>query len=701
MTSPDPAPARSANELAVEGWAARLTAIVMGALIIETISGLWIWLGPFSVAAQVQVLLHTVVGIAMLVPCVWYTWRHWCAWRSQTMTAVMVLGYVLLVLLLASLVSGVVLTWQAALEGRIDPRWDLVHLVSSVAASIVLAVHVPLAWVRRRVVAAKIPALAQAARRFVVRTTAGVGVALVASTALAWAWAPPSPHMPVPQDYALSDYLQEFDEYRDNVFAPTFARTSTQRFVRPEVLGGSSSCGTTGCHEEILAEWQPSAHRFSAMNPPFVTVQREFAKERGVAEARYCAGCHDPISLFSGARDIHMLERESPGMDEGCSCVVCHSIAKADTRGNADYVLQPPQKYLWEGTTGLRKFASDFLIRAYPRQHLADYDRNILRTAEFCAACHKQYVPEALNRFGFAPGQNQYDEWHKSHWHRPDDPDNDLSCRDCHMRLVPNSSDPGRGEAGDRRRSPHDGMHRHHGTIATNMFMPELLKLPGWKRHVELTREWIRGETVIPEIEHVWPSGPVATMRIEGPERVEAGEELAVRVRVQNTKVGHNFSTGPLDFVRVWVHLTVHDADGNLLGTWGNIDPKTRRIQDVPGKEHVFGNKRDEGTMVLEAVPVNERGEVLAEHDLWNMAGGKGLRVIFPGYEDHQTYKLRVPPGTRGPLKVHADLNFRRYRQEFLDIVMPTMEKDHGVYQPTVRQTAADLEVAVGPKADK
>ncbi len=689
-------PAVNANQLALEGWAARLTSFVMAALVLETITGLWIWLAPFSVTAQLQVLLHTLAGLIMLVPCLWYTWKHWLAWRHQTVTAVMVLGYVLLVMLLASLASGLVLTWQAALGTRIDPLWDLIHLVSSVAASIVLAVHVPLAWVRRRPVAQKLPALGAAFKRFLVRTGAGVVVPLVVVIALGVLWAQPSPYVDVPEDYLLSDYLQEFDEYRDNVFAPTFARTATGKFIRPEVLSGSESCGTAGCHEQILAEWKPSAHRFSAMNPPFVTVQKNFAKERGVAEARYCAGCHDPISLFSGATDIHMLESDSPGLDEGCSCVACHSISQADTRGNADYVLSPPDKYLWEGTQGIRKFVSDFLIRSFPRQHLADYDRNILRTPEFCGACHKQYVPEALNRFGFAPGQNQYEEWRKSHWHHKDDPSQDLSCRDCHMRLVPGSADPGHGEAGDFHRRADDGSHRHHGTIATNMFMPELLKLPGWEKHVALTRAWIRGEAVIPEIADRWPAGPVATMRIGGPKQVAPGEELELRVRVQNTKVGHNFSTGPLDFVRVWVHLTVRDADGRMLGEWGNIDKTTRRIQDTPGTEHTFGNRRDEGTLVLESVPVNEKGEPLAEHDLWNMAGGKGLRVIFPGYEDHQVYRLALPKDAKGPLTVQADLNFRRYRQEFLDLVVPDMEKRAGVYQPTVRQTTASTTIAVG-----
>ncbi len=370
-------------------------------------------------------------------------------------------------------------------------------------------------------------------------------------------------------------------------------------------------------------------------------------------------------------------------MQEGSSCVVCHSISKVDQRGNADYVLTPPHKYIWETSKGWKKALSDFLIRALPRQHLADYDRNVLRTPEFCGACHKQFIPEALNRFGLSPGQNQYDEWRKSHWH-VDDVASDLSCRDCHMRLVYDSTNPGKGERGDVRRAPDDGAHRHHGMIATNFLMPAVLKLPHWQRQVQLTEEWIRGETVIPEIAHLWLPGPVASVQIIGPEEVQAGAMVSLRVLVTNRKVGHNFTTGPLDFMRAWVHLKVTDAAGKPVAEWGSIDPSTRRICDLPGQPHMVGNSREVGTLVLEGQPLDGQGHPLVKHELWDKAGGKGQRVIFPRYSDAQTYRFDVPSWVRGPLTVKADLNFRRYRQEFLDLVVPTMEDQSGVYQPTV-----------------
>lgn len=688
------------DERALRGWRSPLSVFVTTALALEALTGIWIYLFQFSIAAQLQVLLHTVLGLALLLPLAVYLVLHLRAWGGQKLSADMVLGYALATSVLVCVVSGIVVTVEGAVALRLSDGWRMAHLISGLAAGLLLVVHVGFVLVRRAATYRRNPEFALAVRGFFVRGAGVVGAATLALVATSALWPTRVVEFDPPANYTLPAYAQQFDEYRGSIFAPTYARTSSGKFVDPELLAGSASCGTAGCHEQILAEWEPSAHRFAAMNPPFQQVQANFAAEREPAETRYCAGCHDPISLFAGALDIHQMDQKAPGIQEGNSCVVCHCISEVDQRGNADYVLTPPTKYLWEGTDGWRKALSDFLIRTYPRQHLADYDRNVLREPEFCGACHKQFIPEALNRFGNSPGQNQYDEWRESHWHS-DDPNTDMSCRDCHMRLVTDSNDPGRGEAGDRRRAPDDGAHRHHGAIATNALMPELLKLPHWEHQVQLTREWVAGETDLPELGELWPDGPVATLQLTAPEEATVGDSVNVRVVIANRKVGHNYTTGPLDFVQAWVHLRVRDESGAVMAEWGAIDPKTRRIMDGPDREHQPGNySRSEGTLVLEAQPLDEHGNPLLKHQLWNKAGGTGQRVIFPRYSDQQGYTFIVPEGARGALTVEADLNFRRYRQDFLDLVVPTMERDAGVYQPTLKQSSAQHRILVVAKSE-
>ncbi len=686
----------SGLEKSVHGWRSPLAVAVTALLVLLGATGLWIYLAPFSAAGQVQVLVHTGLGLVLVVPYAVYQLRHWRAWRGQRLTAEMALGYTLMVGVVTSTLTGLWLTWQAVFGPRIGTTADLVHLVSGIAALAVLATHLWQAFRRRRPAAARWPALGRAQRRFGAAIAVSVAAASVAVGMAAGRLAVPAPEFPVPPDYTLPAFEQQYDLYRGNPFAPSFARTESLTMVEPAALAGSKSCGTAGCHEQILAEWQPNAHRFAAMNQPFKAVQALFADSREPAETRYCAGCHDPISLFAGAKDPSNPGLAAPGVDEGISCVVCHTISAVDERGNADYVVTPPRRYYGEDGHGLAKQVSDFLIRAYPRQHLADYDRNILREPEFCGACHKQFIPEALNRFGDADSQNQYDPWKASPWHT-DDPQTDLSCRDCHMRLVEDSTDPGSGEMGDARRTDADGKHRHHGFIGTNAFMPELLALENWETHVDLTEAWVRGETVLPEIADVWPEGPVASVDVLAPPSVAAGERLVLRVVITNRKAGHTFITGPLDFIRSWVHLVVTDATGRVLAEYGSIDPVTRDITDAVGQPHLLGNRADEGTLVFESLPIDENGEILRRHELWMMAGGTGKRLVFPRQSDAQQYAIRVPSRALGPLTVRAALNYRRYRQEFLNLVVPTMEEARGVYQPTITQSQAEVTVEVTP----
>lgn len=687
------------HQQAARGWTERLTFFVSTGLLIELVTGIWIFVAPFSVISQLTVLAHGIAGVSLLAPFAVYQVRHFRAWADQTLSVVKLLGYAAMGLTIVCMLSGVWVSVEALFGRRMSGWADQVHLVSGLATAAVVLVHLCLAFARRREHLRRIDGFVRRWRRggiFAVGATAGV-YALVGLVATLLPQPPVS--MPLPADYSLPEYAQKFDEYRGSPFAPTYARTSTGGLINPAVLSGSASCGTSGCHEQILAEWEPSAHRFSAMNPPFQAVQKAFAHDRSPAETRYCAGCHDPISLFAGAKDIHNLSLSAPGMQEGNSCIVCHSISHVDQRGNADYVLTPPTRYLGESRSGVAKRVADFLIRAYPRQHLADYDRNILRTPEFCGACHKQFIPEALNRFGANPAQNQFDEWRKSHWVDATSPGKSLSCRDCHMRLVHDSRDPGAGEAADLRRSSSDGTHRHHGTVATNLFMPDVLKLPHRDEQHRLTTAWIKGETVIPEIAHLWPAGPVAAVELVAPANAQPGATVELTAVVKNRKSGHNFITGPLDFLRSWIHLTVLDASGTIVAEWGGIDPATREILDEPGRIHTAGRPRDAGTLVLEGLPVDEAGKPLVKHELWRKAGGTGNRVIFPGYADKQVYRFTVPSEARGPLTVKADLNFRRYRQEFLNLVVPEMERESGVFQPTITKHSTSCEIVIAPTA--
>jgi Cytochrome c554 and c-prime len=734
-----------------EGWGGwSLRTVLLGTFYL-LVTGLVILLAPFGLAAQASVLLHTALGILFLVPFFLYLVPHLLErWRDK-LSHLLLLGYMAGALLLTVVLSGIVVTVQAALGSRISYGWDLVHIVSGCAVGAIVVVHMATAVRKAH------KGEGRFATKLVVGTAAA-GLALSAGTWFCGALLPGSAvRQPLPEGYGF--------RYGDNPFAPSLARTDwlhrlekdralktlleglakdpaaaperTTAFVdaaqrqletdracvrrgerhvdalgrlasdesriralkeivaappdargdrisalletvnaefeesrkaleeragiEPTVLAGSRSCGAAGCHEEILAEWEPSAHRYASRSSFFQLIQGAMAEANGAESTRYCAGCHDPISLFSGAKNIFHADLSTPGADEGVSCVVCHSIVQTDVQGNANYVLAPPERYLAEDG-----FLGRFLIRAYPRHHKATFGRPLMETAEFCGACHKQFIDEQLNRSTRVQLQNQYDAWKGSHWFVPDpknparpDPAKALTCRDCHMRLA-TPEDPG---------SDND-KHRHHGFIAANQWLPLLHDLPHAKRHVELTEQWLKGETVIPEIADRWPGGPPIPLAIQVPETVRPGEKVKIRVIADNRKVGHTFPTGPLDVIQSWVEVRV-TQDGKEILRSGDLD------------ENGFIRQ---GSWMFKAEGIDRAGNLIDRHNLWDMVGSRFRRVLFPGFTDREEYtfecacdapvampgtEVEVAAGEGREILVEAILHYRKVDQTLLNVLQP------------------------------
>ena len=59
---------RATNGRPEREWRSVIVTLVMGMLMFETLTGLSIYLLPFSVTNQIMVLLHTVVGLLFLIP---------------------------------------------------------------------------------------------------------------------------------------------------------------------------------------------------------------------------------------------------------------------------------------------------------------------------------------------------------------------------------------------------------------------------------------------------------------------------------------------------------------------------------------------------------------------------------------------------------------------------------------------------------
>jgi len=408
-------------------------------------------------------------------------------------------------------------------------------------------------------------------------------------------------------------------------FAPSLARTDTDGAFDARSLAGSLTCGTAGCHDQILAEWMPSSHRYSAMDTLFQGIQTVMAKQNGPESTRYCGGCHDPISLFAGAKNVFAEDLTGQhGYQEGVSCLACHAIRETDIKGNANYTVTQPHEYLWQWqTNGLPKVARDFLIRTYPAEH-NKLSKRMFKKPEYCAACHKQFIDQEVNRVGWVQLQNQYDNWAASHWRTEGDPSKTVECRECHMPLVA-STDPAAGDPADYNRAPNDGKHRSHRFLASNQLLPRMLELQGWQTHIDLTERWLQGKLPIPEIQDKWAEGPIVQLALHTPKEVAPGENIDLRVVMASNKVGHDFPTGPLDIIQSWLDITVTDDQGRVTYTSGKRNEK-----------HFI----EPGSFLFKAEPVDQHGNLIDRHNLWEMVGVRYRRALFPGYSDAVQFQI-------------------------------------------------------------
>ena len=677
-------------------WQQRLLACVASLLVFETLTGLSIYLLPFSVPNQVAVLVHTAVGLLCVVPYVWYQLRHWRAYRARQLTHVKLTGYFSMVAAIAVTVSGLVLSYQALLASRISYGWDLVHIVSTFALLASVLPHVlSLVYYARRGTGEGAVELRGAQRRFgriTLYTTLTLG-ALVAL--LSYGYRPVTLVNRLPADYS---YVYG----PDRPFAPSLARTNTAQAFDTRSLGGSKSCGETGCHQQIYDEWSVSAHRYSAMDLGFRAIQTSMGQQNGPESTRYCAGCHDPISLFAGAKNLYRDDlTNAVGRDEGVSCITCHAIRETDVKGNASYVIAQPARYMFEMRDGTSaRLVRDFLIRAYPRQHVRSLQHGLFKSPEFCAACHKQFIDREINQVGWVQLQNQYDNWRKSRWNDTLNPRRTVECRECHMRLVP-SEDPASGDDRDYNRSPGDGQHRSHRFLAANQFMPVALKLPGAAEHAALTEQWLQGRIDVPEIADKWRKGPAVPIELVTPAQVRRGDPVDLQVLITNNKVGHDFPTGPLDIIQSWVEIEVRDQNGNVVFETGQRDAR-----------HFIRP----GSFIFKAEPVDQYGKLIDRHNLWEMVGVRYRRSMFPGQSDRAEFSFNCPatsfkrvPGAggeigranaafrapRGPvtrLDVSARLLYRKVDQFLLNFLFG---ESSGITSPVtvVSQDTASIEV--------
>jgi hypothetical protein len=227
--------------------------------------------------------------------------------------------------------------------------------------------------------------------------------------------------------------------------------------------------------------------------------------------------------------------------------------------------------------------------------------------------------------------------------------------------------------------------------------VPALLKLEGWKKQVELTQKWLRGEMDVPEIAGKWARGSTVGLDLIVPKSARPGEKLQLKTVITANKVGHDFPTGPLDIIQSWVEITVTDSNGNEVFSSGRVDDRGF-IQP--------------GSFIFKAEPVDQSGNLIDRHNLWEMVGVRHRRALFPGFSDTANFELLCPDftlPTNGPAKrdrtfqieapagpatltVTARLRYRKVDQFLLNFIFG---EDSGLTAPITDMTVVERTIRV------
>jgi len=263
----------------------------------------------------------------------------------------------------------------------------------------------------------------------------------------------------------------------------------------PVEANDTAYCGK--CHAKEYAAWQTSVHA-NAANDSMVSFCRTTEQSIvGPQVSRLCAGCHDPVN--ARALDTTFT---SP---KGVTCLGCHEVTRPIRAG---------------GNADLEAVSQDWTVDHATSAHAA---LATLRTPEFCAGCHEQFVPgNGLSSI------TTYNEWSAGPFANAATP---TTCVGCHMTTTNGVAD--------------------HSMPGGNVYLSTLV-----------------GDTTL---SHAQNANLQAVMRLTPVKNADG----TVTVTLHNSGSAHAFPTGVTDIVEAWVELDAVTASGTVVMSYGGPDPTT------------------------------------------------------------------------------------------------------------------------------
>jgi hypothetical protein len=385
------------------------------------------------------------------------------------------------------------------------------------------------------------------------------------------------------------------------------------------------------CHADVVEAWRSSPHaRASFDNPWYRQSIESIREERSNESSRFCAGCHDPVLLLSGAMEEE-VQPNDPRAHAGITCMLCHGIQEVRPDGVASYTLSTREVFL-----------PDPADEEEVREHVRQLTPAPLRTAQMCGTCHRSFLGPAMGNMNHLTGIDDLSAWQRSGYAgsgatRLDQGVEPATCQGCHMPLRPAT----RGDfAADE------------GTIHSHRFAgahTSMAHATGDREQLHAAREILQSAARI-DVAAIRTRDRLRSWLPADHAAVRGGQRIEIDVVVHNQGTGHRFPGGTLDAQDTWIEVELRDARGRLFAE--------------AGAEHGAGAEDDATAHRMHALLVDPEAQPSFQHRVHRFSAKIYDHTLGPRDAEVARYSVAIPRDAVMPVSVRARLRHRRHNAE-------------------------------------
>jgi Tfp pilus assembly protein PilF len=474
------------------------------------------------------------------------------------------------------------------------------------------------------------------------------------------------------QNTYATEIAKTYDfKFGANPFSPGNAMTTTGTFIPGEMFVAAKRCGT--CHTDAHTQWRQSAHGNAFREPFYQKNVKDLISQKGIEFTRHCESCHNPAALFTGALTKNTKVKR-PFDDDGVSCIACHSIQSVNGRGIGGYVMGQPALLVKEDGTQMLAGVTDQQILDDIPSHRRAMMRPLLKSPEFCGACHKSQVPRELNDYKFLRAFMVADELQQSSFSKesphPFYVRDKETCNSCHMKREP---------------APLFDVSAKKGTLVSHRWATANTAIPTfykWPDQLNAVTKFLENDALGIDIFAIRrkPAGATREEFIAPVNRtafkITGGDRLTAEVVITNKNIGHSFPPELRDFYEAYVEFIVSNDAGKAIYHSGFLKPD---------------GYLDESAHNYKTYLVKADGTYNDKHHIWRTRVFAQNNLINSGRSDVARYQFQVPSNATGGLRITARVRYRRFTRVFSDYVL-----GKSVDYPIVTMASTEYVLRVG-----